>query len=157
MQPPDAELAEDIIKIEVSRSCLGDGGVRTVRAADCTADAEASLGEVDAVSADAADAVGLLPVDQRGVNAALLDEILHQHTDLVVSESGDDGGVQAEALVQAADDVVLAAAFPCTEASCGADPALARIQAEHNLAQGNGVKLAVFSVSEIQFHEFFLL
>ena len=95
-------------------------------------------------------------VRKRG-DAALFDEVLHQFADLVVREGGDDRGVHSKALVQAADDIVLAAAFPCAEASCGADPALARIQAEHNLAQGNGVKFAVFSVSEIQFHEYFLL
>ena len=109
-------------------------------AAHCTADAEASLGEVDAVAADTADAVCLLPVDQICGNAALLDEILHQSADLIVSESGDDSCLHAEALVQAADNVVFAAAFPCTEGSGCTDTALAGIQTEHYFAQRYSVK-----------------
>ena len=131
----------------------GDGGVGTVGAADSAADAEAALGEVDAVAADSADAVGFLPVDQIGVHAALLDEVLHELADLVVGECGDDGGIHAEALVQAADDVVFAAAFPCAEGAGGADTALARIETEHDLAEGYGVKTAFFFRTQIQFHD----
>ena len=147
VQPSDTEFTEDIVKIEISRGCLGDRSVRAVRAADCAADTEAPLCEVDAVAADTADSVGLLPVNERGVNAALLDEVLHQHTDFVVGKSSDHSCVHSEALVQTADNVVLAAAFPCAEASRGADAAFARIKSQHDLAEGNGIKSAFFGIS----------
>ena len=140
-------------KVEVLGRCLGDGGIGTVGAAHRTADAEAALGEVDAVAADAADAVGLLPVDEVGVHAALLDEVAHQLADLVVGKSGDHGGVHAEALVQAADDIILAAALPGAEGTSGADTALARIEAEHDFAEGYGVKTAFFFRTQVQFHD----
>ena len=49
--------------------------------------------------------------------------------DGVVDEGGDDGGAQAEAALEAASDVVLAAPFPDPEAACGRDPGVARVQA----------------------------
>ncbi len=152
MQPSYAQLAKDIVKIKILGRGLGDGGVGAVRAADGAADAEAALGKVDAVAADPADAVGLFPVDEVGVHAPLLDEVLHQPADLVVGKGGDHGGVHAEALVQAADDVIFAAALPGAEGAGGTDTALAGIEAQHDLAKAYGVKLAVFSRSQIQFH-----
>ena len=136
---------------------LGDGGVGAVGAAHRAADAEAALGEVQAVAADAPDAVGLLPVDQGRVHAALLDEVLHQAADLVVREGRQHAGVHAEALVQAAHHVVLAAALPGAERPGGADAALAGIQAQHDLAQGHRVVLVGSHGLQIQIqHRFFL-
>ena len=125
---------------------------RMVGAADSAADAEAALGEVDAVAADAADAVGLLPVNEVCADAALLDEVAHQLAHLVVGKGSDDGGVHTEALVKAADDVILAAALPGAEGAGSADTALARVKTQHDLAKAYGVKFAVFSRSQIQFH-----
>ena len=116
-----------------------------VGAAHGAPDAEASLGEVDAVAADAADTVCLLPVDQVGADAALFDEVLHQPADFVVGKGGDDGGVHAKALMKAADDVVLAAALPGAEAAGRADPPLAGVQTQHDFPQAHSIKTAFFS------------
>ena len=111
--------------------------------ADRAADAEAALGEVQAVADRAADAVVRHPADERGVDAALQDEVLDEPADLVVGERGDDGGAQAEAAAQAAGDVVLAAALPDLEGAGGADAALARVEAQHHLAEGHRVVAAL--------------
>ena len=144
VQPADSEGSEDVVEIKVLGRCLGDGGVCTIGAADGTADTKATLCKVQAVAADSADAVCLHPLDEGGINAALLDEVLHELADFVVCKRGDDGGLHAEALVQAADDVVLSAALPCAEGSRRADSSLTGIQTQHNLAQRHSVKLAFF-------------
>ena len=84
VQPAHAQLAEDVFKVKVLGLGLGDGGVGAVGAAHGAADAEAALGEVQAVAAQAADAVRLLPADQAGVHAALLDQVLEQLAHFVV-------------------------------------------------------------------------
>ena len=91
----------------------------------------------------AADAVVRHPADERGVDAALQDQVLDQPADLVVGERGDDGGAQAEAAAQPAGDVVLAAALPDLERAGGADPALARVEAQHHLAERDQVVAAL--------------
>ena len=152
MQPAHTALTEYAVKIEVGRGRLGDRRICTVRAADCAADAEPSLGEVQAVAADSADAVRRHPFDKGSVHAALQDEVLHQLADLVVGESGQHGGLQAEAAPQPADNVVFSAALPGLELAGRADPAVTRIEPEHHFADGNGVKSAFFSRAQIEFY-----
>ena len=146
-----------MLKVKVGGGRLGNGGVGAVGAAHGAADAKAALGEVQAVAADAADAVGLLPVDQAGVHAALLDQILEQLAHLVVREGGQHTGVQAKALVQAAHDVVFAAALPGLELAGGADAPLAGVQPQHDFAQGYRVILVRARRLQIQIqHGIFL-
>jgi hypothetical protein len=111
--------------------------------ADCPAHAEAALGEVQTVAGATSDAVGRDPHDLRRVEAAGEDEVLDETADLVVHQRGDDGAAQAEDPSQAADDVVLAAAFPCLERSGGTDATLARVEAKHDLAERDGVVRAL--------------
>ena len=140
VEPAHAELAEDVIPIDVAGLELRGGGVAAVRVADRAADAEAALGEVESVSNRAADAVVVAPLDEVGGHAALHDEILDQMADLVVHERGDHGGLVAEAFPQAARGVVFAAAFPDLEVAGGADPAFTGIETEHDFAQGDLVE-----------------
>ena len=156
VEPACTKLTEDVLEVQILRSSLGDCSVRTVGAADCAAYAKAALCEVQTIAADAADSIGLLPVNQGSIHTALLDEILHQTANLVVCKSSDNGSVHAEALVQAADNVVFSAAFPCTEAASSADAAFTGIQSKHNLAEGYGIILAVLAIFQIQFHDILL-
>ena len=80
---------------------------------------------------------------RRRVDAALEDEVLEQPADLVVGERGHDRGAQAEAAPEPAGDVVLAAALPRLEPAGGADPPLARVEAEHDLAERDEVVAAL--------------
>ena len=66
-------------------------------------------------------------------SSAIFDEV----ADLVVHEGGADGGLQAKAFAEAARGVVLAAAFPSGEGTRRADAALAGIEAEHDLSEGD--------------------
>ncbi len=106
------------------------------------ADAEAALKEVDAVAGVAAYAVEGLPVDVRGVDATLEDEVFDEAADGVVYESCGDGGAEVEAAAEAAGDVVLAATFPDAEAARADDAAFAGIEAQHHFAEGKEVPAA---------------
>jgi hypothetical protein len=93
VEPAHAEFAEDVVPVEVARLELRGGGVAAVGVADGATDAEAALGEVEAVAHGAADAVVLAPLDEVGGDAALHDEVLDEVADLVVDEGGADGGL----------------------------------------------------------------
>ena len=121
---------------------LAGGGEAAVGGAFRAADAEAALGEIEAVADVAADAVEGLPLDEAGIDAALQDEVLDQAADIVLGKSGDHRGALAEAAAEAAGDVVFAAAFPRRELARGADPAVAGIEAEHDFTQRDDVELA---------------
>ena len=96
VEPADAELAEEVVPVDVVRPELRRGGEATVADADGAADAEAALGEVQAVADGAADAVVVAPLDELRVDAALEDEVFDEAADLVVRERGDDRGAEAE-------------------------------------------------------------
>ena len=90
----------------------------------------------------APDAVVLDPAQVRLVDAALVDEVLDEPADRVVHERRDDGGLEAEAALEAAGHVVFAAAFPDLEGARGVDAALAGIEAQHHLAEAHEVEAA---------------
>lgn len=127
------------VPVDVPFAQLGDGGVGAVADTEGAADAVAAFDEVEAVAGAAADPVVRCPADQRGVDAALEDQVLDEPAHGVVGEGGHDGCAQAEAAAQASYDVVLAAALPDLEGAGGSDPSLARIEAQHHLAQGHHV------------------
>ena len=145
MKPLDAKLPKDIVEIEILRSRLRDGGICPVRAALGPPDPESPLCEIEAVAAETSDSICLLPDDQRGINTSLQHEVLDQLTDLVVGKSGKYRRLQAKALAQAPDDIVLSAALPGAKLPGRADPAFSRIQTKHYLSQRHRVKGRVFS------------
>ena len=122
-----------MLKIKILRRRLGNRRVGTVGTANRATDAVSPLREIQTVPANAPDAVRLHPFNQGRVHAALLDKVFHQKADFVLRERGNHSRVHAETLVQAADDVVLPAAFPRAEAARGTNPALAGIQPQHEL------------------------
>jgi hypothetical protein len=95
---------------------------------DGTAETEPALGEVQSIADGATHAVVRAPADQRGVDAALQDQVLDQPAHLVVDQRGDHGRAEAEAAPQAAGDVVLAAALPYPEGPGGPDAPLAGVE-----------------------------
>ena len=152
VEPADAELAEEVFPVEVAGFDLRGGGVAAVRDADGATDAEAALGEVEAVADRTADAVVLAPLDEVGVHAALHHEVLEQAADLVVDERRAHGGAEVEALAQAAGDVVFAAAFPDLELARGAHAAFARVEAEHDFTEGDLVEGAFLRRLDLKSH-----
>ena len=79
------------------------------------------------------------PANERGVDAALEDEVLDEATDGVIGERGGDGGAQAKAAAQAAGHVVFAATFPCLKLARGVNTHVAGIEAKHDFAQAEAV------------------
>ena len=143
VEPARAVLgAEDRVPVEVAGFDLADGGVAAVGAAGGGAQAEAALGEVEAVAHGAANAVVRDPSEQGGVDAALQDEVFDEAADGVVGEGGGDGGAQAEAAAEAAGDVVFAAALPDLEVARGVDAAFAGIEAKHDFAEAEAIPAA---------------
>ena len=111
-----------------------------VGAADGRSDAEASLGEVQADPRPLADAVEGHPADVPLVDPALEQEVLQQMADRVVDNRGDNGRPEAEHAPQAARHVVLATALPNAERPRRVDPVLARVETQHDLAEGHHLR-----------------
>jgi hypothetical protein len=73
----------------------------------------------------------------------LQDEVFEQPPDRVVDQCRHDRGALPEAAPNSAGDVVLAAAFPCPEASGGVYPQVSRIEPKHHLAERDDVVAAL--------------
>ncbi len=116
------------------------------------AHAETAFSEIKAVAGGAADAIVLDPADERWVDAALIHEILKQAADGIIGEGGDHGGVQAEAALQAARDVVFAAAFADIERPRCGDALFAGIEAHHDFTEADEVPAALLFRFDVQRH-----
>ena len=90
--------------------------------------------------------------DPARVDASGEHQTLDQVAHLVVDQGGDDRRPEPEAAGQAAGHVVLTAALPDPELPRRADPALAGIQAQHHLAQGDRVVGALLGSAELEGH-----
>ena len=144
VQPAHTQGAKNIIPIHIAGLQLRNGGVAPVRGADSAANAVAPLHKVQSVAHTAADAVKGHPADQGGIYPALEDQILQQVTHLILCKSSDHAGAHSKAAAQPAGHIILAAALPSTEGAGSLDPSLARVQAQHDLAQRNLVELTFF-------------
>ena len=143
MQPAHPDLPEQPVPVELARGELGGSGVRAVGHAAGAAHAKAAFGEVEPVSDAAADAVVGDPAHQRGIDPSLKHQILDQPADVVVGDRRRDRRAHAEAASQPAGDVVLAAALPDAELARVAHAALAGVQPQHHLAEGDEVVAAL--------------
>ena len=106
-------------------------------------DAKAPLRKVKPVANRPPDPVRRNPADEARIDTPLQHEVLEQPADVVFGERGHDTGAQAEAPAQPACHVVLAAALPRLEPAGSANPPLARIEPEHDLAQRDEVVAAL--------------
>src|SRR5262249_34948609 len=145
VEPACALGAEDRVPVQPAGPQLRDGRVPAVRAPDRAADAEPALGEVEAVANGAADTVERHPDHVRGVDAAGEHQVLDKPADRVVGERRDDGGLQPEAPAEATGDGVLAAALPDIGAPRRRDPAVARVEPQHHLAERDELVAALVS------------
>src|SRR5205085_7146140 len=143
VEPPRPFAPEDRPPVDVARLELRDGGVAAVRAAQRGAQAEAALGEVQAVAHSAPDAIIFHPADVRLIDAALVDQVLNQSPYGIVRQRRDDGRVHPEAALEAARDVVLAAALPDLERARGVDASAAGVEPQQHLAEAHHVPTAL--------------
>jgi hypothetical protein len=77
------------------------------------------------------------------IDTTLVDQILDQATDSVVSQCGDYSGVQTKATHQAARNVVFTTTFPNLKASCGMNASFTWIEAEHYFAKTDDVPTTI--------------
>ena len=71
----------------------------------------------------------------RLIDAALVNQILHEPADGIISQRRHDRGFQSKTSLQAARDVVLAAALPDLKTARGRNPTISRIETQHHFAQ----------------------
>src|SRR5208283_2775278 len=143
VQPPDADLAENMVPIEITGLELAGRRVAAVGNTHCTPDTKTTLGKIQTVAGDPTNPIERQPLDEFSADSALQYKILDQPADLVVGECRAHGGFQAEAPAQAAGDVVFAASLPNLEFAGATDAALTRIQSEHDFAEREQVILAL--------------
>src|SRR5258706_4469647 len=91
VKPPDTELAENVVPIEIAGLELAGCRIAAIWNSDRAANSKTPLGEVQAVSDRASDAVVRNPLDEISVHTTLKDEIFEQTANLVVSEKRADG------------------------------------------------------------------
>ena len=75
--------------------------------------------------------------------------ILRQPPDRIIGKGRDDRRVQAEATFQSARDVVFAAAFPHLKLTRGVNAPVARIEPQHDFAEGDQIPTAFFFRSDL--------
>ena len=151
MEPSGSELAENIIKIKVAFFQMGDGGVASVGTTDRTADAETAFREIESVSDRAPDSVIGNPLDERGIHAALHDEILDKTPDRIVRKRRNHTRTLAETSAETARHIIFAAAFPCGKRPCGMDSSRTGIESEHYLSERENVVLALIGCFDFHF------
>ena len=77
VEPAGALFSKNLIPIKIAWLQLRCGGVAAIRTSDCTADAEASLCKVQAVAHGPTDPIVSGPLQKRGIDPALENEIFH--------------------------------------------------------------------------------
>src|SRR5437868_2164541 len=135
MEPAASFFCEDQVPIDLARLQLRYRRMSAVRAAYSCAQTESTFSEIQTVADRAPDSIMSNPLDVGLIHSTLIDKILYEASDGIVSECGHNGSTEAEASFQAACDVVFATTFPGVECPCVRDPALARIKTQHDLAQ----------------------
>src|SRR5215470_13637737 len=109
MKPADTILSENLLPVHIAGFHLRYRRVPSIGAAEGSADAKAALDEIQSVANSAAYAVVRRPADNL-VHAALIHQIFDQPANGIVGERGHMRSVEAEAALQSARHVVLAAA-----------------------------------------------
>ena len=150
VKPPGSELAENVIPVVVAGFQLRGGTVPAIWISDRAAYSKASLGKIQAISHGAADAVIFAPFDKFGIHAALHDKIFDQVADFVVHQGGADSGAKTEAFAKSSRCVVFAAALPSCELAGSSYAALAGIEAQHHLTEGDLVVKASGGITECE-------
>src|SRR5262249_297300 len=135
---------EDLFPINIAGLEFGGRCVTTIRASYGGTHTESALSKVQAVANLTADAVIVHPADMTLIDSALVDKVLDEPANRIISERCDNGGAHTEAALQTAGNVILAAAFPDAKLARGGNAAVARIEPQHHFAETYKVPLAAF-------------
>src|SRR5205807_9960610 len=90
------------------------------------------------------DAIVSNPANMRLIDTALIDQILHQPADRIISQRSYDRGVHYKATLQSSRYVVFTTAFPDLEGARRSYATITRIEPQHHLAQAHQVPAAIF-------------
>src|SRR6476659_8697719 len=115
----------------------------TIGTACARAHAKTAFGKVESVADRASDTIERRPFNVRLVYTALVDQILDQPSDSVISQCGDNGCIHPKATLQTARDVVLTATFPHAKVARGSHASFAWIEPQHDLAETHDVPATV--------------
>src|SRR5262249_13512104 len=98
---------------------LRDSSVPAVRTSQRGPESESAFGKVESISRCAANAVVLNPADQRLIHTTLINEILKKAPDGIIGDGRNNRGIEPEAALQSARDVILAPTFRNPKCSRG--------------------------------------
>src|ERR1700752_1638568 len=144
MKPARAFRTEDLFPINIARLQLRDCGVTTILTTSSSAHAKTTFGKVQAIANRAANTVEFHPFQVRLVHTTLIDQILDQSADCIVSQRRNDCGIQPEATLEPARNIVLSAAFPHLKAARRSNTSLAWIEPQHHLAETHNIPTTLF-------------
>src|SRR5437762_14033608 len=99
--------------------------------------------KIQTVTGGAAYPVVLHPTHMRLINSALKHQIFDQPSDRVIGQRRDDCGVESEAPLQSARDVVFSAAFPYLKRARRMNVSRSGIETQHHLAEAYLVPAAI--------------
>src|SRR6266704_1147960 len=139
VKPADTQLAKDMLPIKIARFELAGCGVTTIGNANSASDAKAALGEIQAIAYRPPYTVIRNPFHTFHIHAALQYKILQQMAHIIVGKSRADRRLEPKATSQPSGDIIFSSAFPYFEPPRRSNPPFSRIQAEHNLAQGQEI------------------
>src|SRR5215212_5575774 len=134
---------EYLFPVDVARPQLRNRGVTSIGTTRSRAHAKTAFSEVETIANRPSNPVELHPLDVRLVHAALINQILDQAADCVLSERSDDRSVHPEATLQAPRDVVFTAAFPDLKVARGSDASFTCIETQHYFTETDDVPAAV--------------
>src|SRR6185503_10240871 len=143
VKPARAFRTEDLFPIDVAGFQFRNRSVTAIGATGSRTNAETAFSKVETIANSPAYTVELHPLHVRLVHAALINQILDQAANRVISQRGHDRCVHAKAALQSASDVVLTTTFPNTKAARGGDTSFARIQTQHYLTKTHDVPATV--------------
>src|ERR1041384_8264386 len=109
MKPAGAFFTENLLPINIAGFQLRHGGVSTIRTTDSAAHAKSALSEIQSIPHGSSDAVVRDPANMRLIDAALVNQILHQSAHRIIRERSHHRGIHPKTSLQAARDVVFAA------------------------------------------------
>ncbi len=109
----------------------------------CRANSKSALGKIQAVARRASDTIVRHPANVSLIDATLIQHVLQQPPHRIVRERRNDCRVHAEASLQPTRDVILPTPFTHLEGARGRDAPVARIEANHHLAQTYQVPAAI--------------
>ena len=139
VKPAHAVLAKNLFPVDIALLDLAGGRIAAIRHTFGAPNTKAALGKIKAIAHRATDTIIIAPLDVIHIHAALHDKILHQPTDLIIGESGDNARLQTETTPKTTRHVIFAAAFPHIEIPSRAHTAIAGIKAQHDFPQRNHV------------------